>query len=75
MALIRARSGRREVGDGPRAPQGGLSQNVEQKKGMDGWTEREKQRGWGASSLAELFLLRWVFRWGWLLCHKACCSD
>lgn len=43
--MIRAGSGRREVGDGPRAPQGGLSQNVEQKKGMDGWTEREKQGG------------------------------
>lgn len=46
MALIRAGSGRREVGDRPRAPQGGLSQNVEQKKG---WTdgevkEREKKK-------------------------------
>lgn len=38
VALIGVGSGRREVGSGPRAPQGGLSQNVEQKKG---WTDGE----------------------------------
>lgn len=45
--MIRAGSGRRDVGDRPRAPQGGLSQNVEQKKGWTGGEvkEREKSKG------------------------------
>ena len=77
--MIRAGAGQREVGDRPGAPQGGLSQNVEQQK--KGWmTERWKrggkrrEGGMGALSLARLFLLRWVFRWGWLHCQKACSS-
>lgn len=47
--MIRAGSGRREVGNGPRAPQGGLSQNVEQKKGWTGGevNEREKEKRTG----------------------------
>lgn len=49
VALIRGGSSRREVGDRPRTPRGGLSQNVEQKKGwMDGEVkERGKKRGGG----------------------------
>lgn len=56
---------------------GGIMSNMEQKKQgwMNGWMDGEvkkRRRNGGsgdgeASSLAERFLSRWVFRWGWPL--------
>lgn len=50
------------------------------KVGVERWMDGRmdvglEERKEGSSSLAELFPLRWVFRWGWLLCQKARCSD
>lgn len=78
VALIRAGLGWRDVGEGPRAPQGELSQMLYRKR-VNGWRgDREREREGrvevGALSLAE-FLLRWAFHWDLLPCQEASSSE